>query len=58
MSKKKICFPVVLAQDITRVMLEERIIPVSNYSGKEREMIVPPRGIRGHKVRKKKPLKW
>ena len=55
---KKKCSSVVLAQDITKVMLEERLIPVPNYTGKEREMIVPPRGIRGHKVRKKKPLKW
>ncbi len=60
MFKKKIYSPVVVAQDLTRVMLEKRVIPVPNYSEKkEREMIVSPRGtIYGHNVKKKKSLKW
>lgn len=58
MSKKN-SSSVVTTRDLTKVMLEKRIMFVPNYSEKkEREMIVPPRGIRGHKVRKKKPLKW
>ncbi len=60
MFRRKNYSSVVLAQDLAQVMLEKRVIVVSNYSGKkEREMIVAPRGtIYGHKVKKKKSLKW
>ena len=58
MFRKKTNFQVVIAQDLTSVMFEEWVIPVPNYSRKEHELIVLPRGIRSHKIGKKKPLKW
>ena len=49
---------VVLCKDLPRLMLEERIIIVPNYKDKnERELIVIPRSIYGHKVKKKKTIK-
>jgi hypothetical protein len=39
-------------------MLEERIIIVPNYKEKnERELIVLPRSIHGHNVKRKKTIK-
>lgn len=60
MFRKKNYCPVIIAKDLTHVMLEKRIIPVPNYSGnKERELIVMPRGsIYGHNLKKKKALNW
>ena len=49
---------VVLCKDLPRLMLEERIIIVPNYKEKnERELIVLPRSIYGHKVKRKKTIK-
>ncbi len=52
-------FSVVTTRDLTKIMLEKRIMLVPNYSEKnERELIVIPRGtIHGHKVKKKKTIK-
>lgn len=49
---------VVLCKDIPKLMLEERIIVVPNYKEKhERELIVLPRSIYGHTVKRKKTIK-
>ena len=49
---------VVLCKDLPKLMLEERIIIVPNYKeNHERELIVIPRSIYGHKVKKKKTIK-
>lgn len=49
---------VVLCKDLPKLMLEERIIIVPNYKEKnERELIVIPRSIYGHKVKCKKTIK-
>ena len=49
---------VVLCKDLPKLMLEERIVMVPNYKDKnERELIVIPRSIYGHKVKKKKTIK-
>ena len=49
---------VVLCKDLPKLMLEERIIIVPNYKDNhERELIVIPRSIYGHKVKKKKTIK-
>lgn len=49
---------VVLCKDLPQLMLEERIIIVPNYKEKnERELIVLPRSIYGHKVKRKKTIK-
>ena len=49
---------VVLCKDLPKLMLEERIIIVPNYREKyERELIVLPRSIYGHKVKRKKTIK-
>ena len=43
---------VVLCKDLPQLMLEERIIIVPNYKEKnERELIVLPRSIYGHKIK-------
>lgn len=56
---KKNISSVVTTRDLTKVMLEKRIMFVPNYlEKKERELIVIPRGtIYGHKVKKKKTVK-
>ena len=49
---------VVLCSDLPKLMLEERIMIVPNYrDNHERELIVLPRSIYGHKVKKKKTIK-
>ena len=49
---------VVLCKDLPKLMLEERIIIAPNYKEKnERELIVLPRSIYGHKVKRKKTIK-
>ena len=49
---------VVLCKDLPQLMLEERIIIVPNYKEKnERELIVFPRSIYGHKVKRKRTIK-
>ena len=49
---------VILCSDLPKLMLEERIIIVPNYRERdERELIVLPRSIYGHKVKKKKTIK-
>lgn len=49
---------VVLCKDLPKLMLEERIVIVPNYREKnERELIVLPRSIYGHKVKRKKTIK-
>lgn len=49
---------VVLCKDLPQLMLEERIIIVPNYKEKnERELIVLPRSIYGHKIKRKKTIK-
>ena len=49
---------VVLCSDLPKLMLKERIMIVPNYRERdERELIVLPRSIYGHKVKKKKTIK-
>lgn len=49
---------VVLCSDLPKLMLEKRIIIVPNYKEKdERELIVLPRSIYGHNVKRKKTIK-
>lgn len=49
---------VVLCSDLPKLMLEERIMIVPNYRERaERELIVFPRSIYGHRVKKKKTIK-
>lgn len=49
---------VVLCSDLPKLMLEERIMIVPNYRERaERELIVLPRSIYRHKVKKKKTIK-
>lgn len=49
---------VVLCSELPKLMLEERIMIVSNDRERdERELIVLPRSIYGHKVKKKKTIK-
>ena len=48
----------ILCKDLPKLMLEERIIVVPNYKEKNgRELIVLPRSIYGHKVKRKKTIK-
>ena len=49
---------VVTTRGLSNVVLEERIMFVPAYSEKqERELIVIPREILGHKLKRKKPVK-
>ena len=49
---------VILCSDLPKLMLEERIMIVPSYRERsERELIVLPRSIYGHKVKKKKTIK-
>ncbi len=59
MLRKKTSTSVVTTRELSKVMLEKRIIPVPVYSEKdEHELIVIPRGtIYGHNARKKKTIK-
>lgn len=56
--KRKKHQTVVLCKELPKLMLEERIIIVPNYKEKnERELIVIPRSIYGHKVKHKRTIK-
>lgn len=56
--KRKKHQTVVLCKELPKLMLEERIIIVPNYKEKnERELIVIPRSIYGHNVKRKKTIK-
>lgn len=49
---------VVICSELPKLMLEERIMIVPNYNEKhERELVVLPRSIYGHKVKRKKTIK-
>ena len=49
---------VILCEDLPKLILEERIIIVPNYQeNNERELIVLPRSIYGHNVKRKKTIK-
>lgn len=49
---------VILCSDLPKLMLNDRIMIVPNYRDKdERELIVIPRSIYGHRVKRKRRIK-
>ena len=49
---------VILCSDLPKLMLNDRIMIVPNYRDEdERELIVMPRSIYGHRVKRKRRIK-